>query len=75
MCNNRNGRDGNEGCGGGRGPCNPNPHEYSYDRVVGTWRTVRHYKITTFDTIEPVCTDGMADDNFEGFIGGNRCGG
>ena len=84
MYNNRNGRDcgcneGNDagrggGCGGGRGPCNPNPHEYSYDKVVGTWKTVRHYKITTYDTIEPVCTDGMADDDLSGCVGGDCCG-
>ena len=61
------------GCGHG-GPCNPNPHEYKYDKVVATWRTVRHYKITTYDTMEPICTDGMCDDDFKDCVGGDCCG-
>ncbi|MCL2675559.1 MAG: hypothetical protein FWE84_03095 [Firmicutes bacterium] len=62
-------------CGhGGRGPCNPNPHNYEYHKTVATWKTVRHYKITTYDTIEPVCTEGMREDNFDGMIGGDHCG-
>ncbi|MCL2676169.1 MAG: hypothetical protein FWE84_06300 [Firmicutes bacterium] len=81
---NGNGNDNDQGRGNendqGRGegrchkePCRSNPHEYSYDKVVATWKTVRHYKITTFDTIEPVCTDGLCDDDMRDCVGGDCC--
>ncbi|MCL2797845.1 MAG: hypothetical protein FWD58_07315 [Firmicutes bacterium] len=66
-------RDG--GCGqDGKEPCNPHPHEYKYDKVVATWKTVRHYKITTYDTIEPVCTEGLCEDDLHECVGGDCCG-
>ncbi|MCL2630872.1 MAG: hypothetical protein FWD49_05055 [Firmicutes bacterium] len=62
----------NNGCG--KNPCNPNPHHYEYDKVVATWKTVRHYKIDTYDTIEAVCTDGIGNDNMASCVGGDSCG-
>jgi len=63
-CNREDGRDRRDeirpgtGIGGIEGrpscPCSPNPHTEQFDRVVGTWQTVRHYRVHTHDTIRPL---------------------
>jgi len=69
MCNNRNCCR----CGGGRNnPCSPNPRCEEFSRVVATWQTVRHYKVTSHDTIRPVCTRGLDNTDFQSCIGGGR---
>jgi len=72
MCNRNCGCNRNQG----GNPCNPNPQNAEFSRVVATWQTVRHYRIHTRDTLVPVCTRGLANDNFEQFIGTdpNGCG-
>jgi len=60
------------GCrhGGSGNPCSPNPQNAEFNRVVATWQTVRHYKIQSHDTLVPVCTRGLGDENFEQSLGG-----
>lgn|GEM_PF-2348379 len=56
-----------------RSMCSPNPKHEHFERDVATWKTVRHYDIRSYDTVKPVCTEGLRHENFENRMGGNEC--
>jgi len=53
--------------------CKPNHRHEKFDRVVATWQTVRHFDVKTHDTVKPVCTDGMNNENLEKCVDHKCC--
>ena len=73
MFNNDYGRNGSrEGRYDGMA-CNPNKQCQEFSKVVATWQTVRHYNVTSYDTIQPVCMDDYNNQNFERLSGESKC--
>jgi len=62
------------GCGGHGNPCSPNPHNQEFSRVVAKWQTVRHFKVSSHDTIEPLCGDVGGRIDFENAMPDGGCG-
>ncbi|MCL2375200.1 MAG: hypothetical protein FWC82_01560 [Firmicutes bacterium] len=62
--------DGIGGVEGRRNPCSPNPQRQHFDRVLGTWQTVRHYTVNSHDTIRPICGGSRGEPDFDRLLGG-----
>jgi len=67
------GENGGGGMGHGVNPCAPNPTNQEFSRVVATWQTVRHYRVSSHDTIRPICGN-LAGVNFENAVPNGNCG-
>ena len=53
-------------CDNDKKACEPNQKHEKFETVVATWKTVRHYEINSYDTLEPVDTKCFNNnDDFE----------
>ena len=53
------------GCDMDKSACDRNPKHEKFDKVVATWQTVRHYDISSYDTLESCDSKCYRQDNLE----------